>query len=286
MPWVTPRPACRHLAGACLGPVVVSSQKNRPWRRPLRAIENHPIAASLSFVLIVTAVFLTFSEIDLWVSELFFRSEGGFVLRGNKMLAFFRSTNNAAVTIVVVVLIAQLAVKLARPERPSPVPPGIVVFLLSTLVLGSGLLVNVVLKDYWGRPRPVAIDAFGGESPYVEIWRITDYCDSNCSFVSGEASTAIWLLAIAFVLPKGIRLPAGAVILAYAVLLSLNRIAFGGHFASDVLLSFALTLLVIAVVHRIVIERPPRWLSNEALEAGLTRLGRFLARTQGGTGTA
>ena len=69
------------------------------------------------------------------------------------------------------------------------------------------------------------------------------------------------------VLPKSVRTPAIVVAVVYALLLSLNRIAFGGHFLSDVIISFGLTLLLVAVVHRVVIERPPKWLSNEALEA-------------------
>ena len=47
---------------------------------------------------------------------------------------------------------------------------------------------------------------------------------------------------------------------------------------------FALTLLVIAVVYRLVILRPPRWLENATLEAGLARIGHALRG--GRTGTA
>ena len=126
--------------------------------------------------------------------------------------------------------------------------------------------------------------AFGGAAPYVEVWRISGWCDTNCSFVSGEASSAMWLVAVALVLPIRIRGPAVVVAVAYAALLSLNRIAFGGHFLSDVLIAFALTLLVIAVVYRVVILRPPRWLENATLEAGLARIGHALRG--GRTGTA
>ncbi|MFP5393977.1 MAG: PAP2 family protein, partial [Gammaproteobacteria bacterium] len=34
-------------------------------------------------------------------------------------------------------------------------------YLLATLVLGPGLIVNTVLKDHWGRPRPVHLVQFG-----------------------------------------------------------------------------------------------------------------------------
>ena len=58
-----------------------------------------------------------------------------------------------------------------------------------------------------------------------------------------------------------------------AAALSLNRIAFGRHFLSDVLIAWGLTLLVLAGLHRLIVERPPAWLANDRLEAGLTWLG-------------
>ena len=242
----------------------------------LRFIKANPIATCLLLVAVASAVFLLFPGIDLWFSDLFYRSRGGFWLRRNAILVFLRGTNDVLIAAVVVGLIASIVVKLARPEKPSPVPPSSTVFLLSTLILGPLLLVNVILKNTWGRPRPVAVDAYGGDAPYVEVWRITGWCDDNCSFVSGEASSGIWFVAVAMALPKAIRTPAIVVAVLYALLLSLNRIAFGGHFLSDVVISFGLTLLLIAVMHRAAIERPPKWLTNETLEAGLTRLGRSM----------
>jgi len=250
--------------------------------RPARFVRDNPVAVALLVVVALSALFLLFPGIDHWFSDFFYRSKGGFWLRRNDMLALFRSTNDALIAIVVVGLFASLAIKIAVPDRPSPVPPNVVVFLLSTLVLAPLLLVNVVLKNSWGRPRPIQVDAFGGDAPYVEVWRISGWCDTNCSFVSGEASSAMWLVAVALVLPMRIRVPAIVAAGAYAALLSLNRIAFGGHFLSDVLISFALTLLVIAVVYRLVILRPPHWLENTTLEGGLARIGHALRG--GGTG--
>ena len=130
-------------------------------------------------------------------------------------------------------------------------PPNIVVYLLTTALLGPILLVNVILKANWGRPRPVQVDLFGGDALYVEVWRITDWCEQNCSFVAGEAAAAMWLVLIAMVLPKSLRAPVTVVALIYVLLVSVNRIAFGAHFLSDVVIAFGLTLLVGAVVYQI-----------------------------------
>jgi hypothetical protein len=35
-------------------------------------------------------------------------------------------------------------------------------FILLSVILGPGLLVNLVFKDHWGRPRPRQVVALGG----------------------------------------------------------------------------------------------------------------------------
>ena len=37
-----------------------------------------------------------------------------------------------------------------------------VVFLIATMALGPGLMANVLLKDHWGRSRPIDVKQFGG----------------------------------------------------------------------------------------------------------------------------
>jgi lipid A 4'-phosphatase len=253
-------------------PRVRTSLASLPW--------SYPISASLVFVVVVSGFFLAFPGVDLWTSHLFYQKAGGFFLRHDDLLKTFRYTGRIAVIAVVVGLVAQLIGKLAKPERASLVPPSVTLFLFSTLIVGPAFLVNVVLKDHWGRPRPTAVDLFGGDSPYVVVWEITSYCDTNCSFVSGETASAFWLTALALVVPRPYRLPVALVTVVYAALLSLNRIAFGGHFLSDVLLAAGLTLLIIAIGHRLFIARPPAWLASERLEAGLTRFGERLHRRE------
>jgi hypothetical protein len=42
------------------------------------------------------------------------------------------------------------------------------VFVLICVILGPGLIINLVLKDHWGRPRPRQIVEFGGRYEYVQ----------------------------------------------------------------------------------------------------------------------
>ncbi len=237
-----------------------------------------PIVQSAGFILVVSAVFLTFPAIDPWFSGLFYNSELGFPM--SRLAAFIglRRLGDWLVTVAVIALIGALIVKLVRPVRPTPIPPRDILFLLSTLAIGPGLIVNVLLKENWGRPRPEDVYIFGGDASFVGIWRMSDRCLENCSFVSGEASAAIWLTAAAIIAPAAWRRLLTILLVVVAVLLSLNRIAFGRHFLSDVLVAWGLTLLVIALMHRLIVEHPPAWLTNDRLEAGLTWLGSKMRR--------
>jgi len=242
------------------------------------ALLADPIMQAALFILAVSLLFLAYPGIDIWFSALFYHPDVGFPM--NRLGAFvaLRSLTEILLISAVIVLIAAAVIKLLRPTRPTPIRPCDIVFLLTTLALGPGLIVNAFFKEFWGRPRPSAVDLFGGDSPFVGIWELSDSCISNCSFVSGEAAAAMWLVAVAIAVPGRWRKPALILAVVLAVLLSLNRIAFGRHFLSDVLLAWGLTLLVIAVIHRIVVERPPVWLANDRLEACLTDLGLGLRR--------
>jgi lipid A 4'-phosphatase len=225
-------------------------------------------------VLGTTAIFLLFPGIDLWFSGLFYAAAPGeFYLADNPRLIALRRSGEIVLIAISAAVIASVLIKLAWPYRASLIRPRDSLFLASTLALGPGLLVNVILKNNWGRPRPAQIQAFGGDATFTGVWEFSDYCSRNCSFVSGEASSAIWIMSVSLVVPPLWRVPVFIVTGIYALALSLNRIAFGGHFLSDVVLSWGLTLMVIAAIYRFLYVDPPAALANERLEAGLTRIG-------------
>ncbi len=233
-----------------------------------------PIFVTAIATAAVSALFLAFPRIDVWVSGLVYRpAEGGFSLGWWPPLVRLRTVGHIAIWTVAAVMALSVIVKLLRPTRPSPIAPSKVNFMLWSLALGPGVLVNLLFKNFWGRPRPEAVDLFGGASPYVPVWRLSDACHLNCSFVSGEASAAIWLTALTLIVPPRWRIPTLMVTAGFAVIVSLNRIAFGGHFISDVVIAWGLTLIVIFGVYRFFIVAPPPRLTNAALEAGLTRAG-------------
>ena len=131
-------------------------------------------------------------------------------------------------------------------------------FLALSMLLGPGLLVNGILKDHWHRPRPVQVTEFGGTAQFQPWWSRDGSCETNCSFVSGEASAATWLLAPALLVPAPFQPLAVAAAFMFAIAVGRLRMAFGGHFLSDTLISILLTTLVILLLHRwLIAAKPP-----------------------------
>ncbi len=223
--------------------------------------------ALISLLVVTSMLFLFFPGIDNWFSSFFYKEpeedEFGFWAREEPLLNLIRSIGPLLVQIAVassILLIVIFLINLSRRKFYLLQSP---MFLLTSLMLGPGLIVSIILKDNWGRPRPWMTEYFGGDFPYVPVWKITEFCDKNCSFVSGEASVVVWLISVAFIVPLAWRRTIAIAILIVAVLLSLNRIAFGGHFLSDVVLSWEITLLVVRLVFRLIYEKIPKYLAND-----------------------
>nr|WP_321481687.1 phosphatase PAP2 family protein [uncultured Cohaesibacter sp.] len=212
---------------------------------------RHPVYWASMAILLLSALFLILPELDLWTSQLFFSDTGGFWLKAYYMPVRLRKLGlflpRAAILLLLGFALARLFWSSLKKLFPLPT----VLFLGASALLGPGLLVNGLLKTNWGRARPIQTDLFGGAWPFSEVWVITDHCQSNCSFVSGEASMGFWLLGLVLLLPIGWRKASGWLLATLCCLISLNRIAFGGHFLSDILLSWALTGWVMLILYRL-----------------------------------
>ncbi len=122
-------------------------------------------------------------------------------------------------------------------------------------IIGPGIIVNGVLKPYWGRPRPNAIVQFGGEREFLKVWEWGGWQDES-SFPSGHASTGFYLMAPAFVYyrrRRGLALAFLMLGLASGVVIGLARVVTGGHFPSDILWAGGIvyfTALIVATPFR------------------------------------
>jgi lipid A 4'-phosphatase len=171
-----------------------------------------------------------------------------------------------------------LVMKLFWPKRSSPMSARAALFLVISLTLGPGLLVNGVLKEGWARPRPGMVTEFGGDYAFKPWWDPRGTCDSNCSFVSGETSSAVWMTAPALLVPAPWRYVALGAAALYAVTVAFMRLLVGGHFLSDVIFAAIFTGLVMWTVHGSLFRWPAIRPDDCALDAALEKCGRGMGR--------
>ncbi|MET1415977.1 phosphatase PAP2 family protein [Roseibium sp. HPY-6] len=234
--------------------------------------------AVTAYVVFVSMFFLIFPGVDFWASGAFYDEISGFWAQNEPFLRDVRHLGPFLVKVIAIACVGVLVIKLLAPGRPPLMPLRQPVFLLTTLILGPGVIVNAILKDNWGRPRPRYVEEFGGDLPYQPVWKISDHCESNCSFVSGEASAAMWLTSVAFLVPATWRKASLCFLVPLCLVLSANRVAFGGHFFSDTLISWGITLLLILAVYHLLYQRVPPILSDRKLDEWFTVNGRRLHR--------
>ena len=228
---------------------------------------------ALSLALVVGLIFAVYPELDLKLASLFYDpATRSFPLKMNWWAALARDGAMWIAWGLAAPAIVALIVKIARPDRPLLISGRAVIFLLLTLILSAGVLTNLTFKSYWGRPRPVVVTEFNGDLPFKPWWDPRGGCDHNCSFFSGEGATAFWTYAPAALTPPTWRPLAYAAATVFGIVTSVLRMAFGGHFFSDVAVAGLVTFLVIWVVHGAIYRWARTSLSDADIDAALTRL--------------
>jgi lipid A 4'-phosphatase len=227
---------------------------------------------ALGLSLAVGLAFGIYPELDLRLAALFYDPGAkNFPLKFNSLAAVARDGAMWIAWGIALPAIAALLIKMARPDRPLKMSGRAIVFLLGTLILSAGILTNLTFKSYWGRPRPVVVTQFNGDSTFVPWWDPRGGCGRNCSFFSGEGATAFWTYAPAALTPPAWRPLAYAGATLFGVLTSVLRMAFGGHFFTDVAAAGLVTFLVIWLAHGFIYRWPSTRMTDAGIDAALTR---------------
>jgi membrane-associated phospholipid phosphatase len=246
---------------------VTNSGENSAGNAPLFGLWADPVLllALLALWIALALVFNGEPEIDRWISSMFFAAQpcaqgsqsiacGSFPAAANPSLQAIRSFFHYLPVVVAIVVVAILARDLAAGRRAADGRVRFTATALAALLIGPGLIVNVFLKEYWGRPRPVSTDLFGGLLPFVPAGQWSNACPDNCSFVSGEASSIFWLVCLIPLWPRRLRGRVALAIVAITVATTGLRVAFGGHYLSDVVLGGLSTLIVFSAL-AVLVER-------------------------------
>lgn len=206
------------------------------------------IVLYLVLLIAATLLFGLWPRFDLVISGFARELNGGeFQLKGGPWNWLYRGTRPFFLGLSGVIGVAGVTSLLLR--RPLGwLDPRRAVFLLISFGLTQGIVVDLYLKNVFGRPRPRQLTDFGGDSSFTPFYLVSDQCASNCSFVSGHAAMVFALLAFSFVLPQRWRRLAFWLALAAGLVAGWARIQQGAHFASDVvfagLVTYGVTWLV------------------------------------------
>jgi lipid A 4'-phosphatase len=203
------------------------------------------------FLIAVVAVgllFILFPEIDLAVSNLFYTPGEGFYLSSLPWVQFFYHYGPQIVVILSMFVLLFFITAYIRRKKTFNVDNVIWLYLVLVMLIGPGLIVNVILKDNWGRCRPAETVNFGGTEKFSPALIITGNGNDHASFVSGHSATGYALLALSLVLTRYRRLVFTFAVF-YGSLIGLARIIQGGHFLSDVVFSFIVVYLTAKILH-------------------------------------
>ena len=179
-------------------------------------------------------LFFLFPNLDIHFSKLFFYEEK-FISEKHIFIKNLRSFLKDLMVVVSVfsLLLIVTGILIKKKKKVFFLKQRTKLILLGFIVgpvIGCGLIANFYFKDNWGRARPINIQEFGGDKIYAKPFTISDQCKKNCSWIGGEASAAFSFITGTIILKNPIYL---IINLIFGIVVSLCRIAMGGHFLSD-----------------------------------------------------
>jgi lipid A 4'-phosphatase len=203
-------------------------------------------------------IFLSNPEIDLYVERWFHEPDKGFMFNDILIITVLRKIITLAyiwwyAAIIIAAVVSSPAVAQQPPRYLGLNLPDMNfrkwIYLVVTSLTGPLLIANIILKNNWGRARPRQVEEFGGTQQFSPPLALSDQCDTNCSFVSGEPSSMFMIfISLAFILPakRGVLV---ALTIVMGGLSGVMRMGQGGHFLSDVVFAGLFMTLTAAVIY-------------------------------------
>lgn len=247
----------------------------------------------LPFVVLIGITFIfSLFDLDRSISSHFYRPGEGWYLGKHPLWAWLHQNGTIPGILLAVGCLLVWLLSYYQPGLRHWRKPCLVVVL--TAVLGAGILVNAVLKQYWGRPRPSQTIEYGGQWEYRPIFP-PGTPGQGASFPTGHSTMGFLFLACAAFYPRSKSLAIAGVGtgLVLGGLLSAARVVQGAHFTNDTLWSFGLVGMTAAglmiwlpeakdetaaEVDRGSLKRKRKLLTAVTLVAVLLMAGGFLTR--------
>jgi len=205
--------------------------------------------STLLSALLAALIFSLWPELDLYTSSFFYQGKGLFYLVDNPLGTIPRLLFKTIFIVFCLVVLIGLGYSLYTHKNPAGLGAPHWAYLVACLIIGPGILTNSILKDHWGRARPIQTQQFGSTGKFTPALVPSTACERNCSFVSGESSSiymVFFSLALLFAAFRKQLILAGIVV---GSLSGLVRMGMGGHFLSDVAFSGIFMLATAATLY-------------------------------------
>jgi lipid A 4'-phosphatase len=213
-----------------------------------------PLYVWAGFIL-TSVIFVLFPQIDIFITNLFYVQNVGFPVKGTFYeLILFHSIGYVLTLSIVIPLLLWIYNSITKKDILH-VNKKVVLYLILVLSIAPGVIVNDILKDHWGRARPAETTIFGGTKQFTPAFVLSD--QEGNSFSCGHASGAFFLIAIAL-LAKKRRALWMSLALSYGFAISYVRIAAGGHFFSDVVVSFFIVYITTLIFYGLFFKEETR----------------------------
>lgn len=221
-----------------------------------------PFSSSISrpalvegLILAVVAVALTLpfwlTDLDIRVASVFFHPDNAHNFWPEEQQGLWLFLYKAIPILVNILLLGCLGVLAFYGNRPNGQRiRRMALFVLFSIILGPGLVVNGIFKDHYGRPRPRQIEQFQGHLVYQPPGMPGA---EGKSFPCGHCSVGYLAWVFYFLTRRKRPLLAVGILLfaiALGILVGVGRMAAGGHFLSDVFWSGILSYAVCALIYR------------------------------------
>lgn len=213
----------------------------------------------LYFLLLLLSVILAvYPATDIGFSNIFYRGDNQFLVQhylvGKAYYYEFVVRDVLMPLIVVFLLFFPIIIKfsnyLKNKFRAYDFKIMDIFFIWISALIVSGV-VSAVLKNLWGRARPVDTTIFDGDKIFTPWTYYSTQCLDNCSFVSGDASVGFFIVCYYYITKNNkffyLSIAAG-------MLIGIVRIGAGAHFLSDILMSFVVVNIILQSIRYLFVK--------------------------------
>ena len=189
------------------------------------------------YVLFICIIFFTIgSDLDIFISELFYEGDKVFLLQSfSKITIFARKLFLPFILLYLIIIpLVFYYPSIKKIYFNYNFSSKEVFFIFFSTIFNLVIFVNLFLKNFWGRARPNDIVNLGGEYFFTPWFKITDSCATNCSFVSGDASVGFCIIVLFLITKNKFYLWTS---LLSGFFLGSIRVLEGGHFLSDIIIA-------------------------------------------------